>query len=105
MICQEAMLGCPGLEITTWGLRVQNTSVWGVVWWEDFHEEEGEGLLPVLHLGSDWPSSPVDAHYKRQAHLLKGCLRHPVLRFTMDPPKEEITSTEVINGLMKGFIH
>ena len=47
---------------------MQNTSVWGVVWWEDFHEEESEGLLPVLHLGSDWVSSPNTAPYKCQAH-------------------------------------
>ena len=52
------------------------TSVWGVVWWEDFHEEESEGLLPVLHLGSDWPSSPNAPPYKCQARLQLGCLRH-----------------------------
>ena len=54
---------------------MQKTSIWGVVWWEDFHEEESEGLLPVLHLGSDWPSSPKTAPYKRHACL--HCLRHP----------------------------
>ena len=55
---------------------MQKTSIWGVVWWEDFHEEEGEALLPVLHLGSDWPSSPKATPYKCQAGLLSGCLRH-----------------------------
>ena len=59
---------------------MQKTSVWGVVWWEDFHEEESEeeskGLLLVLHLGSDWPGSPKLAPYKRQMRLDSGCLRH-----------------------------
>ena len=51
------------------------TSVWGVVWWGDFHKEESEGLLPVL--GSDWLSIPSAAPYKCQARLHIGCLRHP----------------------------
>ena len=59
--------GCPSAE----EVRL------GMVWWEDFHEEESEGLLPVLHLGSDWPSSPSDAPYKHHVCPLKGCLRHP----------------------------
>ena len=53
------------------------TSVGGVVWWEDFHEEESEGLLPVLHLSSDWPSSPQVAPYECRAHPLRAWLRHP----------------------------
>ena len=44
---------------------------------EDFHEEESEGLLPALHLCSDWPGSHSAAPYKCQARLLTGCLRHP----------------------------
>ena len=39
----------------------------GVVLFEDFHEEESEGLLPVLHMGSDWLSSPSGTPYKRRA--------------------------------------
>ena len=31
-------------------------------WWEDF-QEESEGLLLVLHLGSDWSGSPESAPY------------------------------------------
>ena len=54
-------------------------SVWGVVWWEDFHEEDNEGLLPVLHLSSDWLSSPSAPPYKCQARRQLGCLRHPEL--------------------------
>ena len=30
---------------------------------EDFHEEDSEGLLPVLHLSSNWLSSPSDPPY------------------------------------------
>ena len=56
------------------------TSVWGVVWWEDCHEEE---LLPVLHLCSDWPSRPNAPPYKRQTRLQLGCLRHPGLLVRM----------------------
>ena len=55
---------------------MQEMSVWGVVWWEDFHEEDSEGLLPVLDLGSDWLSSPSAPPYKCQACLQLGCLRH-----------------------------
>ena len=42
-----------------------------------FPEEEREGLLSVLHLWSDRPSSPGDTPYKCQARPLIGCLRHP----------------------------
>ena len=42
-------------------------SVWVVVWWEDFHEEESKGLLPVLHLCSDWSGSPQVAPYEFEA--------------------------------------
>ena len=55
------------------------TSVLIVVWWEDFHEADGEGLLQVLHLSSDWLSSRSTPPYKRQARLQLGCLRHPGL--------------------------
>ena len=58
-----------------------SSSVWGVVWWEDFHEEESEGLLPVLHLGSDWLSSPSGVPYKRRALLLITKLRHPWMQW------------------------
>ena len=37
----------------------------GVEWWEDFHEEESEKLLPVLHLSSDWSGSSVTPPYMR----------------------------------------
>ena len=62
---------------------MQKTSVWGVVWWEDFHEEESEALLLVLHLCSDWPSSPNAPPYKCQARWQLGCLRHPGLLVRM----------------------
>ena len=44
---------------------------------KDFHDEESEGLLPVLHLGSDWLSSHSAGPYKCWARLHLGCLRHP----------------------------
>ena len=51
---------------------MQKTSVWGVVCWEDFHEEESEGLLPVLHLGSDWPGSNVTLLISARCGCSKG---------------------------------
>ena len=35
-------------------LEVQKTSVWGVVWWEDFHEEESEGQSGVTSWLPGW---------------------------------------------------
>ena len=58
---------------------MKKTSVSGVVWWEDFHEEDSEGLLSVLQLSSDWLSSPSAPPYKCHAHRQLGCLRHPEL--------------------------
>ena len=48
-----------------------------MVLWEDFDEEESEGLLPVLHLCSDWPGSPQVAPYECKARPLRAWLRHP----------------------------
>ena len=44
---------------------------------DSFHEEDSEGLLPVLHLSSGWLSSPSAPTYKCQVHRQLGCLRHP----------------------------
>ena len=64
---QEAMIGCTGLWIRSLGGIQGCPSVvdgfMDVEWWEDFQEEESEGLLPVLHLGSDWAGSSVTAPY------------------------------------------
>ena len=68
MICQEAMLGCPGLWIkNTWGRR-------GLPKWRRRPSRVWCGGKLV---GSDWPGSPCNAPYKCQARPLKGCLRHP----------------------------
>ena len=53
------------------------------MWWEDFHEEDSEGLLLVLHLNSDWLSSPRAPPYKCQARWQLGFLRHPELPVRM----------------------
>ena len=60
------MIGCPGLWIRSIGHRgltkCENQSrgcvVVGRFPREDFQEKESEGLLPVLHLSSDWSGSP-----------------------------------------------
>ena len=59
------------------------TSAWGVEWSEDFHEEESEGLLSVLHLSSDWLGSPSAPPYKCQVHRQLECLGHPELLVRM----------------------
>ena len=61
------MIGCPGLWIRSLGgIEGCSSLVHGVVgmkWWEDFHEEESKGFLPVLHLSSDWRGRPKVAPY------------------------------------------
>ena len=66
----EMISGSVKMGLPNRAAQVQRTCVWGVVWWEDFHEEESKGLLLVLHLVSDWLSSPSGAPYKHRAQPL-----------------------------------
>ena len=62
---------------------MKKMSVWGVVWWDNFYDEDSEGLLTVLHLCSDWLSSPSASLYKCQARQQLGSEGHPELPVRM----------------------
>ena len=67
------MLGCPGLDKSLGGVEgcpsVVDVRLGCGVVGRFPRGGVSEGLLPVLHLGSDWLNSPNAAPYKCQAHL------------------------------------